>query len=72
MDGAQWVYWRGELGGEYGFAASHPFHDETVEWMGHSGFIGGVSWGALEDPEAAEEEEDGDDGHGHVGQVVRF
>jgi hypothetical protein len=30
----------------------------------------GENRGGLEDPETAEEQEDGDDGHGHVGQVI--
>ena len=24
-----------------GFVVPHPFHDETVEWMGHAFFVGG-------------------------------
>jgi hypothetical protein len=27
----------GERPGWLGFVVSHPFHDETVKWMGHPG-----------------------------------
>jgi hypothetical protein len=29
-----------EKDGELGFVVSHPFHDETMEWMGHPTFKG--------------------------------